>query len=168
MGDLFWSRSDKFFPRRFGLSGAVLLALLFLPAVVCGQGSSTLELTGGNVGLTFASPVPGQDFSDVIDDTSCDLEWSNGPGTFMITVATNNSSPTASLVFHALNVTKGTSSGDVHLSTTSMNFVTAIPQGMGNCDLEYTASVSLTDGAGTDVHTVTYTMQSASYGKRQM
>jgi hypothetical protein len=152
-----------------GRNGLWLLGVLVLAGIVLaapaafgqgGGGSSDLTLTGGNLSLTFLTPAAGSDLSDVVDNTSCALDWSNGPGSYHITAQTNVASPTATLRVRAINVFRGTSSGVVTLSTTAQNFVVSISQGMGNCDLEYTASASLTDGPATDVHTVTFTMTS--------
>lgn len=138
---------------------SILLCLFFgflIPTAVSGQ---SMSLSGGNINLTFSAPTAGSDLDDVVDNTSCDLVWNrpSGPGTYRITVQSTLDSPRAQLTVRALNVDRGTSSGQVILRNFAINLVTNILVGDGGCDLEFTASVSLTDGIGTDVHTVTYT-----------
>lgn len=119
-----------------------------------------VAVTGGNLTLTFAVPTPGSNPSDVSDLTTCDLAWSSNVADQKITVATNVASPVATLKVTAGSVTGGTSAGQVTLSTTAADFVTAIVLGNGGCDLEYVASATSADAAGSEVHTVTYTITS--------
>jgi len=120
-----------------------------------------VALTGGNLTLTFVAPTAGSDPADVSDTTTCDLNWSNNQASQKITVVSNVASPVATLKVTAGTVTGGTSGGQLTLSTTAQDFVTAVSAGTGTCDLEYVASATAGLTAGSDVHTVTYTITSS-------
>jgi len=124
----------------------------FIPMV------TDLTLSGGNITLTFSVPAPGSDPADATDTTTCDLSWNNDQGTSKITVTTNVASPTATLKVLAGNVVNGTAAGTITVSTTGQDFVTGVTNGSGSCDLEYTATATAGDSAGSDVHTVTFTV----------
>ena len=120
-----------------------------------------VAITGGNLTLTFTAPTPGSDPDDVSDATTCDLDWSTNQASQKITVVSNIASPVATLTVTAGNVTGGTSAGAVTLNTTAGDFVTGVSTGTGGCDLQYNASCSASDAAGSEVHTVTYTITSS-------
>ena len=119
---------------------------------------NVVEVTGGNLTLTFVVPSPGDDPADVSDGTTCDLEWSTNTASQKITVVSNIASPVATLTVTAGSVSGGTSGGAITLNTTAGDFVTAVSTGTGNCDLQYSASCVAGDAAGSEVHTVTYTI----------
>ena len=141
------------------LVAAAASLLISLAATSTGLAQS-VSISGGDLNLTFAAPVPGSDFSDVVDNTSCGLSWNrpSGPGNTKITARTNLSSSTATLVVEAINVSGGSSIGPATLSTSAQTLLSGLAPGDGSCDLEYTASASLTDGTATDVHMVTFTL----------
>ncbi|MBU1676564.1 hypothetical protein KKA85_12390 [bacterium] len=120
-----------------------------------------VAITGGNLTLTFVVPTPGSNPADVSDLTTCDLNWSNNEASQKITVATNVASPVATLKVTAGSVSGGTTGGQITLSTTAQDFVTAVTTGNGSCDLEYVASATSGLTAGSEVHTVTYTITSS-------
>ena len=117
-----------------------------------------VAITGGNLTLTFVVPAAGSDPADVSDVATCDLAWSTNTASQKITVATNIASPVATLKVTAGSVTGGTSGGQITLSTTAVDFVTGVALGSGGCDLEYVASATSADAAGSEVHTVTFTL----------
>ncbi|MBD3334864.1 MAG: hypothetical protein GF355_05060 [Candidatus Eisenbacteria bacterium] len=123
---------------------------------------SEVGITGGNITLTIDSATPGSDPDDATDATTCDLDWTTNESSQKITVATDLASPNFTLSVEAINVTGGTSAGAVTLSTTAQDFVTGISTTTGSCDLSYTASANASDGTGTDVHTVTYTITAST------
>ena len=139
-------------------AAVVVVMLLSLVAVSAGLAQS-ISISGGNISLTFSTPVAGSDFSDVVN-SSCSLDWNrpSGPGNIRITARTNVSNPTATLTVEAINVSGGQSSGIITLTNSSQNLVSGLAPGDGGCDLEYTASASLTDGTATDAHMVTFTL----------
>ena len=121
-----------------------------------------VAIVGGNLTLTFVAPTGGSDFSDVSDNTTCDLDWSTNTTSQKITVASNIATPEAALYVNAGSATGGTSAGEVTLGTTAADFVTGVSVGSGSCDLHYRASATLAGStAGSEVHTVTYTITSS-------
>ena len=157
--------------RRIFILTALLVTVGSLPALSATSDNHTVTvviptindvaITGGNITLTFVEPTPGNNPSDVSDATTCDLNWSNNEASQKITVATNVASPVATLRVTAGSVTGGTSAGQVTLSTTAQNFVTAVTNGNGTCALEYVASATSGLAAGSQIHTVTYTITSS-------
>ena len=117
-----------------------------------------VAITGGDFELIFVVPAPGDDPADVSDGTTCDLDWSTNTASQKITVVSNIASPVATLTVTAGAVSGGTTTGAVTLNTTAGDFVTGVSLGTGGCDLEYSASCVASDAAGSEVHTVTYTI----------
>lgn len=120
-----------------------------------------LAISGGNLTLTINSATAGSELDDATDSTTCDLAWTTNQATRKITVATDLGSPDFTLKVVAQNVSGGTAASEVTLSTTAADFVTAVSQTTGSCDLAYTASATAAQGTGSDVHTVTYTVTAA-------
>jgi hypothetical protein len=116
-----------------------------------------VAITGGNVSLTIDSgSVSGP--ASASDDTTADLSWSTNEASKKITVATSLEAPKYTLTVAAQNVTGGTSTGSVTLSTTPQDLVTGISNTAGTADLAYQATATNDAGTGSDVHTVTYTI----------
>ena len=122
-----------------------------------------ITVDGGNLVLTYVAPIAGSNFSAVSDNTTCDLSWSTNTAAQKIIVETNLAAPTADLKVTAQNVTGGTPCSQVTLSTTAADLVTGIVVGTGGCDLSYITEDNLSAGttAGSDVHTVIYTITSS-------
>ena len=135
---------------------------LFISLTATSTAHAHAYVYGGNISLTFATPVAGSDFSDVVDNTSCNVIWEKPPGhpPLKVTVQTNlaPSQATATLWVKAINVSGGNSVGKIQLTIAAKPMVTGILAESGGCDLEYTAIAYLVDGPGTDVHTITFTM----------
>ena len=119
-----------------------------------------LAITGGNITMTFVVPAAGNDPTNVTDST-CSLDWSNNAASQKITVASNIASPVATLMVTASSVTGGTTGGQITLDDTAQDFVTAVTAANGGCTLDYEASALSSDTAGSEVHTVTYTITSS-------
>ena len=117
-----------------------------------------IAITGGNPTLTINSATAGSGLDDATDNTSADLDWSTNDTSKKITAATNLASPNFTLKVAAENVTGGTAASQVTLTTVAADFVTSIANTAGGCDLSYTASATVTDGTGSDIHTITYTL----------
>ena len=156
--------------KKFGI--LLVLALVALSTTAMAQSDNhtvtvtipsinDVAITGGNLTLTFVAPTPGDDPADVSDGTTCDLDWSTNTASQKITVVSNIASPVATLTVTAGTVTGGTSGGAITLNTTAGDFVTGVSTGTGGCDLEYSASCLASDAAGSEVHTVTYTITSS-------
>ena len=149
--------NSGFFHGRRSVAAAVLLILL---ATAASGSAQTISLSGGNISLTFATPAAGSDLADVVDNTSCSLTWTPGTGNPKITVKSNIGAPWVTLKVEAINISGGTSTGVVTISNAPQNLISNLSN--GSCDLEYTASASLSDGAGTEVYTITYTVSGGS------
>lgn len=149
------------------LSGVVLLALTGPTALAGNTDNHTVTvtvnainevgITGGNITLTISTATPGQEPDDAVDST-CTLAWTTNEATKKITAATDLAAPTFTLKVLATGVTGGTAALEVTLSTTAADLVTGISTTTGGCTLQYTASATVGQGTGSDVHTVTYTL----------
>ena len=117
-----------------------------------------IAITGGNPTLTINSATAGSGLDDATDNTSVDLGWSTNEASKKITVATSLGSASFALKVVAQSVSGGTAAAQVTLSTTATDFVTGIANAAGGCDLSYTASAAASDGTGSDIHTITYTL----------
>ena len=158
--------------KRLTVLGAILL-ILSISGLVLGADTDNHQvtvqvtainevgITGGNITLTINSATAGSQPTDAVDNTTCDLAWSTNQSAKKITVQTSLGSPTFSLKVLAQNVTGGTAGPEVTVSTSAQDFVSSISTTVGACDLQYTASATLGDGTGSDVHTITYTMTDA-------
>lgn len=128
--------------------------------------SADVSVLNGDVELTISSATAGQQPNPVTDEV-CQLQWSTlvSDPTQKITVRTNLATPGFSLIVRAVNVSAGdgAAAGDISLSTTATDFIVDIPAGVpvgdpGTCTVRYTASSTASDGTGTDIHTVTFTI----------
>jgi hypothetical protein len=125
-----------------------------------------ISILNGNINLTISSTVAGQDPSPAINGTG-QLQWSTlelDP-TKKITAQTSLGSPKFILTDRAVNISSGdgTAAGEITLTISASDFVVDIPAGIpigdpGICTLQYKASATASDGTGTDVHTITYTI----------
>jgi hypothetical protein len=128
--------------------------------------SADVSVLNGDVELTISSATAGQQPNPVTDEV-CQLQWSTlvSDPTQKITVRTNLATPGFSLIVRAVNVSAGdgAAAGDISLSTTATDFIVDIPAGVpvgdpGTCTVRYTASSTASDGTGSDIHTVTFTI----------
>lgn len=141
----------------------MLAAALFLTSL--GQ-AADVAILNGDVSLTITTAAAGQQPPDVTDETG-QLEWTtlvSDPVKKIIT-QTNLASPSFTLTVRAVNVSAGdgTGAGAVILSTTPADLVVDIPSGIlamdpGTCTLRYSASATANGGAGTDNHSITFTI----------
>lgn len=135
-----------------------------------GHPEGMVWIKGGNITLTIstASLNPEEDFQfDEVTNTSCKLFWNLGTiPSRKITVQTDVDSPKFTLKVLAIDLSEnsGKAAGEVTLSTTAQNFVIDIPWWPGKwlpwgcCTLKYTASATLEQGTGEDIHTIIYTI----------
>jgi hypothetical protein len=118
-----------------------------------------IAVTGGNITLTINTATAGSEPDAASDNSSCDLLWTTTEASKKITVATDQASPTFDLMVKPKFVTGGTGvSGEVTLTTSAQDFVTDVATTTGSCDLQYNAVATASDGTGSEVHTVTYTL----------
>src|SRR5690606_6292921 len=116
-----------------------------------------VAIVGGNVSLVIDSATAGSE-PNPDTDTSTSLDWTTNATGQKITVATDQAAPNFTLTVEATDATGGTTAGPVALSTTAADFVTGISETTGSADLSYEASALASDGNGSDVHVVTYTI----------
>lgn len=142
----------------------VCLLFVFVVAQLVWAGvapSATLTVRGGNVILTLVSATAGQEPDPLVNQVAGALKYRKGQADppQKITVETNVGSPLFTLKVEAVNVRVGISTGELTLATTAQDLITNISRSGGkSCDLRYTLVALVSDGTGTDVHTVTYTM----------
>lgn len=140
-----------------------ILATVLLASL--GQ-AADIAILNGNVRLTITTATAGQQPVSVTD-MSGQLEWTTleTDPVKKIIAQTSLSEPSFELQLGAVNVTAGdgTGAGETTLSTSPSDLVVDIPSGIlvsdpGSCVLRYRASATADRGAGTDNHTVTFTI----------
>ncbi len=143
------------------------LALLVAAVMLFGDASGAdISVLNGDVNLTISSAIAGQEPSPAMNETG-QLQWSTlllDP-TKKITAQTSLGSPKFTLTARAVNISggDGTAVGEILVVTSASDFVVDIPAGIsvgdpGTCTVRYTASAAASDGNGTDLHTITYTI----------
>jgi len=149
----------------------IILILLFSFVVVFANKahSQSVKITGGDVTLTISTATAGQE-PDPVTDVATGLRYYAAAPKHTITVKTSLSSQNFTLTVEAINIVTGgdggasggTAQGVVTLSTTPQVFIIDIKKGTSEvphtCTLKYTASVTVSQGTGSDVHTITYTI----------
>lgn len=145
------------------------IVVMFANKIYC-QG---ISITGGNVSLTISTATAGEEPDSVYNtDTGLNywgIYWN--PARYKITAKTNLSSPKFTLTVEAIQIVTstsgyipvgGTAQGEVTLSTTAQSIITDLKEGRSwnphSCTLRYTTSATLSQGTGTDFHTITYTI----------
>ncbi|MEX0602957.1 MAG: hypothetical protein WD295_06425, partial [Bacteroidota bacterium] len=71
----------------------------------------------------------------------------------------NLASPLYALRLLAVSPTIGMAAAEVTLNSTAMDFMLGIGRSSGNCQLRYTALALASQGTGSEIHTVTFTVQ---------
>ena len=116
--------------------------------------------------MTISSAPAGQQPASTASE-SCQLQWTTLPAdaTKKITAQSSLATPSFTLTVSAINVTAGdgTATGTVTLSTTAEDLIVGIPAGVpvidpATCVLHYTASATAANGAGSENHTITFTI----------
>ena len=147
----------KAFPTLAAMAAILLTSL--------GQ-AADVAILNGDVSLTITTAAAGQQPPAVTDETG-QLEWTTlvTDAVKKIITQTNLAGPSYTLSVRAISISAGdgTGAGAVVLSTTPADLVVDIPSGIqpldpGTCTLRYTASATVTGGAGTDNHSVTFTI----------
>lgn len=123
-----------------------------------------LAITGGNVTLTINSATAGSQPDDAVDNTTADLDWTTNQSSKKITIVSNLSlaAQNFTLLAVAQNVTGGTAASQVTVDDSADDFVTGVATTLGGCDIQYTGQATVSDGTGSDVHTITFTLTDAS------
>ncbi len=120
-----------------------------------------VRIEGGavNLSISAANAIAGEDIMTMTDQ-STSLLWGTNSSGRKITVATNLVAPRYTLTLVALNPTQGTPATAVTLSTTPDNLLYDIGRSSGSCVLQYTGTAYASQGTGSDLHTITFTVQS--------
>ena len=121
---------------------------------------SVVQVTGGAVSLSLASAsvVAGQDEMTVTDQSS-GLAWGTNSSSQKITVSTSLTASLYTLKVVAVNPTAGLAAPEVTLGTVAGDLLLNIGRSSGFCALRYTGIALASQGTGTDVHTITFTVQ---------
>jgi hypothetical protein len=120
---------------------------------------TVLSVQGSAVVLTAteADVTPGVDAITVQDQNSR-LLWGTNSGARKITAQTSLVSPLFQVHLMALNPTRGTPAPQMLLSTTPQDLLLDIGRSRGSCVLHYTGTALASQGAGSDIHTITFTV----------
>lgn len=121
---------------------------------------SLVSITSGTVSLGISSAVivPGQDQITMTDQSS-GLSWGINSANRKITVSTNLGAPLYQLRLAAINPTRGTASAEFTVGTVARDLITNVGRSTGSCTLRYTGVALASQGTGTDVHVITFTVQ---------
>ncbi len=125
------------------------------------QEVSGIDVSDAQIDLTINTATPGEYPDPAIDQTGYLLWTIMGQGTNKkITVTTTCLNQKFTLKVLAINLTIGDAAGEVTLTDgmSATSFILNVGKTSGSCNLKYTASATLTQGVGTDTHTVTYTV----------
>lgn len=119
-----------------------------------------LQVSSGVVNLTVsgANAVAGQDLMSVADQGTS-LLWGINSSLKKVTVNTSLAAPLFTLKLAAVNPTQGIAAPQVTLSTTAADLLLNIGRSSGSCALQYTAEALASQGTGSDLHTITLTVQ---------
>lgn len=148
----------------------IILILLFSLVAISADKvyCQDVEITGGNVLLNISTCTTGGQPDPVVDE-STGLRYFATLINHKITVKTSLSSQNFTLTVEAINIgtsgdggSGGSAQGVVTLSTTFQDLIRGIEEGTlllpHECTLRYTASATVSQGTGSDVHTITYTI----------
>ncbi len=114
-------------------------------------GAVTLPISG-------ADAVAGQDqMSASIEPTQ--LLWGTNSSLRKITVSTGLATPLFTLSIAAINPTVGTAISQFEVNTTAKDLLRDIGRSSGRCTLRYTGTALASQGTGTDLHLITFTIQ---------
>ncbi|MDQ1329455.1 MAG: hypothetical protein QG641_2745, partial [Candidatus Poribacteria bacterium] len=136
----------------------VVLAILIVGiSIMSSQSVSASSINvSGNATLTINSATAGQQPGSVTNSTTT-LTWNGIVANTSVAVSTNIASPKFTLKVLATSVDGGTAAPEVTLTTTAQTLVNVTDN--GSCTLKYTGSTTISAGVGTDIHTITFTLQ---------
>jgi len=141
--------------------GPSLLAAGLLMSSTGAAPAAVLTVEGGDVSLLVSSATAGQELVPVVDQSSSGLKYRrlSADPTVKVTAATDLASPLFTLKVEAVEVGDGNPTTEITLGTTAQDLITNITTVtfVTSC-LRYTSVALLSDGVGTDAHTVTYTI----------
>ena len=112
-----------------------------------------------NLSMTGASVTAGEDMM-TITDRSTSLRWGINSSRRKVTVATKLVAQKFTLKLQAINPTQGPAAPEATLCTAAKDLLLNIGRSTGTCTLQYTGDALASQGAGSDVHVITFTVQS--------
>ena len=152
---------------------AAILGILTVPPAF-GQEASTKQILTLQVFETNLIDITQRAVTMVINQASLEtgspveavneegnLIWVTNGDNKKITVASNNASPRYLVKVHALDITgsTGVAAPEFTLNdNTTRDLVMGITRSFGRCKIRYVASSKVTDGIGTEMHVITYTI----------
>jgi hypothetical protein len=144
-----------------GSSLLVLVAFLSLPLMVTNL-QAQFSVRGGNQTISVTTAVAGSEPTPVVN-TSSSLRYSAQANITRITVQTTCPNQNYTLTVVATGVTRGVAAPAVTLidGAPASNLITNIPKAWGGnatVTLQYTCTALFSQGSGSDVHTVKYTL----------
>jgi hypothetical protein len=118
-----------------------------------------IRVIGGAVAfnITDAIVVAGQN-TMTLTSSATQLQWATNSGLRKVTVQTNLGAPKFTLRLLASAPTQGTAAPEVTMSTVPTDLMLNIGRTLGSAVLQYTAVALATQGTGTDIHTITFTV----------
>lgn len=128
-----------------------------------------LEVTGGNITLTFSAPAdPGDLPAAVTDGTTCALDWTSSVsiGSRAITAALSSAYTTGIVLKVTVTApagTNGSAAPQVTLSAVAQNVFTGVTsENCSGATLTYEASLTQMVDVTSETKTITYTLTDAS------
>lgn len=120
---------------------------------------TVLSVQGGAVTLSLsdANVTAGVD-EMVVQDQATRLLWGTNSSGRKITAQSSLATPQFTLRLAAVNPTRGTSAAEMALDATARDLLLNIGRSQGSCTLRYTGTALASQGAGTDVHSITFTV----------
>jgi hypothetical protein len=109
--------------------------------------------------ISDVNAVAGEDMMTVTDQNSR-LLWGTNSSGRKITASTSLVAPLFRLALVAVSPTAGTAAPEITLSTIPRDLLLNIGRTSGSCSLRYTGTALASQGVGTDVHSITFTVQS--------
>jgi len=131
---------------------SVRVTVLPISVVTLSSGTVTLDMSLGQI-------VPGQDQMSV-EDQSTALSWGTNSSSQKITASTSLASPLFDLRLVALTPTRGSAGPEFTLSPAAQDLLLEVGRSTGSCVLRYTGRALASQGPGTDVHIITFTVVS--------
>ncbi len=120
---------------------------------------SVIDVTVSSLNLDVLAGdiLVGRDLMTITDQSSS-LLWGTNGGSRKITAGTSLASPKFELRLFASNSSRGTPSPEFALSTIPQDLLLDIGRSLGSCVLRYTGIAYASQGTGTDIHTISFTI----------
>jgi len=134
-------------------SDAHTVRVSVLPISVVSLSSGTI-----NLDMSLGLIVPGQD-QMTVDDQSTTLTWGTNSSSSKITASTSLAAPLFDLRIVAVNPTQGTAGPEFSLTPAAQDLLLSLGRSSGSCLLRYTGVALASQGSGTDLHVITFTVQ---------